>query len=250
MERGRKRAVAVTAAVAAIGGGGVAVAATQLQSRQAAQKAVVSDAAKRLGVTPSALSNALLQAFSDRIDQAVASGQITKAEGDRMKARLKSGDLPIGTPGFGHAGDRAFGHDGPGDHGPGGSRFGVDLVGTAATYLGVKAADLHATLRGGKSLAQVVKAHGKSLDGLKQALTASISTQLDAAIKAGRLTTAQKKSMLAQLPAALDRELNEAHDHGGFGGPGGPGDGQQAPSSGFGTPSTGPSGVPAGGSGI
>ena len=41
------------------------------------------------------MSAALEQALEDRVDAAVASGAITKAEGDRAKAMIESGELPL-----------------------------------------------------------------------------------------------------------------------------------------------------------
>src|SRR3989440_12280502 len=83
-------AVGLTAA-----GGGAAIAATQFGDSSTESQAVVSDAAKQLGVTPAALSNALKQALKNRIDAAVTAGRLSKAEGDALKARIQSSDFPL-----------------------------------------------------------------------------------------------------------------------------------------------------------
>ena len=55
------------------------------------------------------------------------------------------------------------------NHGPGGGP--ADYLSTAATYIGISAADLRTALSAGKSLADVATEHGKTRDGLIAALT-------------------------------------------------------------------------------
>src|SRR5438876_6550977 len=116
----RKLAVGAVAGLAAAGGGG-AIAATQFDSPSAESQAIVNDAAQQLGVQPSALSDALKKALSDRVDAAVAAGRLTKEQGDALKTRIQSGDYPLF--GFPHGGFGHFGHF-------------ADLD-AAATYLGL-----------------------------------------------------------------------------------------------------------------
>src|SRR5205085_22672 len=90
MDRGLKRKlVAGGVAAAAIAGGGGAIAADKLGSPKEESQAVVNDAAKQLGVSPTALSNALEKALENRIDAAVAAGRITKAQDDQFLADAK-----------------------------------------------------------------------------------------------------------------------------------------------------------------
>src|SRR5438552_8962823 len=130
----------------AVAGGGAAFAATQLGSPQQESQAVVNDAAKQLGVEPSSLSAALKKALENRVDEAVAAGRLTKAQGDELKQRIESGDTPL------------FGGPGRGFHE--GAPFGG--LEAAASYLGLTDAQLHTKLESGKSLADVAKAQGKS----------------------------------------------------------------------------------------
>ena len=217
MNRAKARKIMiVTGAVAALGGGTAAVAATQLNNDKAESKAVVDDAAKRLGVPPAKLQDALVQALSARIDEAVKAGRISQQQADAMKARLQAGDLPLG------GGGEGFGHR----HGGG---FGGPISGDAAAkYLGLTAQKLRAALDAGKSLAQVAKDQGKAVDGLKVALTDAAKTRLDAAVKSGQLSQEQETAMLGELSSKLDEELNEVHDgHRGPGGGAGDNDGGQ-----------------------
>lgn len=184
------------AAAAAVAGGGAAIAADRFGSSSDSQ-AVVNDAAKQLGVTPSALTSALKKALENRIDAAVAAGQLTKAQGDELKQRIESGQLPLF---FGPRG-------GPHEH------FGE--LDAAASYLGLTEAGLRAQLESGKSLAQVAKDRGKSVDGLIQALVDSATKRLDADVAAGRLTKAQEQQILSGLKQRITDFVNgvRGRDH-------------------------------------
>jgi hypothetical protein len=205
LSRTSKYATAVAALLIAAGGGAAAVAATQGSSPSDESKAIIDDAAGQLGISPEKLSNALKKALTDRVDAAVAAGRITKAEGDALKARIQADDFPIiGGP---HGGFRHFGFFGSLD--------------AAASYLGLTEAQLANELQGGKTLAQVASDHGKSVDGLIDAMVASAKQKLDKAVAAGRLTKAEETEMLNGLKDRItnlvnSRGLGEPH----FGGPG------------------------------
>lgn len=204
----KRKVVAGAAAAIAVGGAGAGIAATRIgNSPNAESKAVISDAAKQLGIEPAKLSGALEKALEDRVDAAVAAGHLTKAQGAELKQRLESNGVPLVAPpffgGHGHFGDRGL-------HGLDG----------AATYLGLSEAQLRAQLQSGKTLAQVAKAQGKSVDGLVAALKADLKRHLDEAVSDGRLTQAQENQILANADQRLTQLAN-----GTFPGPrpGGPG---------------------------
>lgn len=214
MNRRRTKLFAAVAVLAAAVGAGAAIGATKLTSPKQESQAIVNDAAKQLGIDPGKLSDALKTAIENRIDAALADGRLTKEQADALKARIQAGDAPLlfaPRLGFGH--DGGLGHDG------GFGRFG-DLA-AAASYLGMTEADLRAALAGGKSLADVAKEKGKSVDGLVQALVDGASAKLDAAVKAGRLTEAQRAEILAGLKQRVADLVNgtfapmrERHDAG------------------------------------
>jgi hypothetical protein len=192
----RRKVIAGAAAALAVGGAGAGVAATKLTSSPGEEsKAIVNDAAKSLGIEPSKLSAALKKAFEDRIDAAVAAGRLTKQQGDELKQRIESGDFPIfGPPAFGHG----FGAPHPFFHG----------LGAAATYLGLTEEQLHNRLESGKTLAEIAKAQGKSVGGLKAAMLKDAKSHLDAAVKAGRLSSAEEQRVLADLEQRMDDLVN------------------------------------------
>jgi hypothetical protein len=91
----------------------------------------------------------------------------------------------------------------------------------AASYLGMTDASLKAALEGGKTLAQIAGDRGKSVHGLVNALVDDAEAELAAAVDAGRLTDAQRDSMLLGLKERIASLVNgERPDHdGGFGPP-------------------------------
>ena len=74
-----------TAALAAVIGGGAAVAATQLSPTEESD-AIVQDAAKQLGVSADKLDAALKQALENRVDAAVKAGHAHRGPGRRAEA--------------------------------------------------------------------------------------------------------------------------------------------------------------------
>jgi len=196
----KRKVVAAGVAALAVGGTGAGIAATKLASSPSAENNAIVDAtAKNLGIEPSKLSAALKKALEDRVDAAVAAGRLTKAQGDELKQRIETGEVPFfggpgGGPGFGH---RFGGHD----------EFhkGLDA---AATYLGLTEAQLQSQLESGKSLAEVAKAQNKSVSGLEDALVKDVQDKLDQAVKDGRLTKAQEQQMLSGLKQHVDDLVN------------------------------------------
>jgi|SRR5262245_41986195 len=183
-------ALAVALIVVAVTG--AAVAATGALSPKQERQAVLDDAAKQLGVTPADLDAALKQALKNRVDAAVKAGRLTKEEGDGIKKRIDSGDVPFLAPGrpFGPKGF-GFGHHGHHGH--------VLSLDAAATYLGLTEAELRQQLESGKTLADVATDRGKSVDGLVDAMVAEKTKAIDAAVAAGKITKAERDDFVAGL---------------------------------------------------
>jgi polyhydroxyalkanoate synthesis regulator phasin len=193
----RKIALAVVA-VSAVAGGGAAFAATKLGSPSEERQAILNDAANQLGVEPSALSDALKKALSNRVDAWVEAGRLTREQGEALKERVEEGELPLlGLPGPGH---RGFGH--------------YAKLEAAAEYLGLSEDELREELESGKTLAQVARDHDKSVDGLVDALVARAKEKLDDAVEEGRLTRAQADSLLEGVRERVTAFVNGEHGRG------------------------------------
>ena len=198
--RPKRKLAAGAVAALAVAGGGVAIGATQFGSPKEENQAIVADAAKQLGIAPAKLNDALKKALENRIDAAVAAGRLSKEQGDELKTRIESGELPLFFAGGPHgrfAGGPhgRFGHPGPS----------LDVV---ATYLGLTEAELRTELRSGKTLAQIATAHGKTADGLVQALYDAKKKTLDAAVSARRLSHSEEDSLLAGLKQRITDFVN------------------------------------------
>jgi hypothetical protein len=190
----RRLVIGAAGAAVAAGAAGAAYGVTQ-NSRDSERQAFLNDAAKRLNVTPDKLSAALKGAFADRLDAAVKAGRLTQQQADAIKRRL---DQKGGLPFFG--GPHRFG-------GPHGGPFfgGLDA---AANYLGLTDQQLGDQLRSGKSLAQVAKDKGKSVDGLKGAIRDSVKSRLDQAVNDKRITKDEEDRILGKLDSRLDDIVN------------------------------------------
>ena len=196
-----RRKVAIgLAGIAALATAGGAIAASQGNSPAATSKAIVADAADRLGVSSQKLNEALVAAMSAQIDARVKAGDLTAAQAAEIKQRLASGTVPL--VGLGGGPGRGFGGPGHGHHGGH-----LDLQ-AAATYLGLTPAALRTQLVAGKTLAEVATAQGKTAAGLVDALVAAATKRLDSAVAAGDITAAQKAQKLEGLSARITARVN------------------------------------------
>jgi AraC-like DNA-binding protein len=214
LHRSLKRKLAIGgAAVALAACAGGAYAATQ-SSGGTDRQTFLNDVAKRLHVTPQQLSQALNGAFDDQIQAAVKDGRLTQAQANALEQRLKQkGTIPVLPFGFfgphglhGLHGLRLLG--GPGPLGLGGFAFGPGNLDAAATYLGLTDTQLLRDLAGGKSLAQVAAAQGKSVQGLEQAMSTAFKAKLDKAVAAKLITSGQEQRLLSRFQQRLSDEVN------------------------------------------
>jgi hypothetical protein len=202
----RHRLVIAGLAVALALGGGVAYAASQ--SGGNSRGAFVNDVAKRLNVSPQRLTSAIKAAEIDRLNAAVKDGRLTRARADAIERAIEAKGPPF-----------PFG-SGRGEYrppGPLGGRppfFGPLPLGdrrplaSAAGYLGLSQTALFNELHSGRSLAQIARAGGKSVNGLERAITTAIKSRLDRAVAANRITKAQEQRLLARLSGSLRYLIN------------------------------------------
>jgi F0F1-type ATP synthase delta subunit len=225
----RTQLVLATAGVAALAGGGTALAAkNHAQAPPSAPPAGMlghhdgpgddlDAAATYLGTTASSLVTelqsgktladiagskkdgliaALVAHEKQEVADAVTAGRLTQAQADAITPTLTqrfsdlvNGVRPALRPG------RGFGHGGSGPgHGPG------DDLAVAASYLGSTVPDLLTQLQAGKTLAAIA---GSRTSGLIDALVAHEKTELAAAVSAGRLTQVQADQLVPMLTARI-----------------------------------------------
>src|SRR3954447_25407900 len=150
------------------------------------QTALLNDVASRLNVSGAALRKAIKDSIKAQVDQQVKDGVLTKDDADKIKERIDKGAAHVGV-------------------GPAGVGLGdLGVLKSATAYLGLTPADLEKQLRDGKSLADIAKDKGKTVDGLEAAIVAGATTQLAAAVAAGDLTDAQRDQALTRLKNSVD----------------------------------------------
>jgi hypothetical protein len=200
----RRIATFALTGVLLVAGTGAAIAAVTKDDGKKAEQAILDDAAKRLDVTPEKLRDALSAAQDAQLAQAVKDGRLTQKQADAIKERRKQSGRVLGGP-FG--GPPGFHRHGPG-FGPFHGARGAILL-DLAKALGITRAQLHEQLHDGKSVADIAKAQGKSLDDVRATLKADAKRRADQAVKDGDLTRAQADRLLSHLDDALDH-LGEA----------------------------------------
>ena len=153
--------------------------------------------AAELGVQESALAPAARKAAIATIDAAVASGELPKAAGDRLKTRIEAADADGCALLAGRIGALKA---------AGASRsLGVvkDGLTAAAVALAITPAELGADLRGGKTLKDVAAAKGIPYKTVSAAVLAAVKSDLDAAVTAGTIGQARADRILERLQRNL-----------------------------------------------
>ena len=196
-------------------------------------KVFVQKLAATLGVNQAKLEAALKTAGNATVDEALSKQEITKTQADAMKARVQAGEYdffsrgPRGLDGRdgGQDGGRDGGRDGERENGPdgrgapGGDRIGgPELMDATAKALGLSSDELRTQVRSGKTISEIASTKKVDLKTVQAAVIAAYKTQLEAAVKAGKLTQAQADERLK----AAQADPNFGLEFGGRGGRGGP----------------------------
>jgi hypothetical protein len=179
-------------------------------------------AAKALGISEADLKAALQGGKSiadvakdqgvdvDKVIDALVAEAQTDLE-DRITAMV-NGEAPLGGEGHGPGGRDGF---------RGAVQAGLDTV---ADALGLSEDDLRAELRDGKSIADIAKDKGVSVDSLVTKLVDAAGKKIDQAVTDGKLTQDQATKLKDGLQDAVTAMVNgtrpEGRGPGGFGGRG------------------------------
>lgn len=174
-----------------------------------ARSAFLDIVARRLGIERSKLDAALEAMALADLKWSEDNGFITKAQADRIRERITSGEAK-GLGRLGLHGPLGLGLGGFGRHGgfvKGRLHPGSGLLSAASTYLDLSERDLIDALRS-KTLAQVAREQGKTVDGLKAALRSAKKADLDAAVTSGEITRAQENALLQRFDAQIGDTVN------------------------------------------
>ena len=169
--------------------------------------------AGKLGIDRGTLDQAIVDSRNEQIDEAVASGDLTQEQADRLKEKLAA--MPDGAPLLGHPG---FGSRllMPGDgklHFGFGLREGAEKL---SGYLGITEEELREQLQAeGATLASVAEANGKTRDELKSFIESESTAAIDERVAAGDLTQERadeiKATMAEHIDGLVDREWPGPH---------------------------------------
>jgi lambda repressor-like predicted transcriptional regulator len=172
----------------------------------------LADVAKERGRSVDGLKQAIRDAIREDADQGVEDGVLTKQQADRLVEKFSGAVDELVEQGGGPGLKFDFRGPGPGfGLGPSEKRVvpgglpGPDLIKTALDYLGMDGADLREASRDGKSLADLAKSKGKSVDGLKEALRDAIREDADRAVEDGVLTEKQANRLVEMFGNAVDK---------------------------------------------
>jgi len=147
-------------------------------------------------VDPAGVVNAVVAALDQRIDQAAAQGKI---DADRAaKAKGKVPDLA-----------NRFVNETKSKQGRGRGRAVLkDAVSAAAKEIGVSENDLKQAHKDGKSIAQVAKDHDKSADDVANAIVKALTSDIDQAVKDGKLDSTKADQIKKNLPDRAKQLVN------------------------------------------
>jgi len=189
VERGISRRLAIEAAAAALlAGTYLGVHASRGGSGRADRHAFFADVARRLDIDPPAFTG-----------WRSGRARVTPGVAQRIRERLEeAGGGPLIL--FPHAGRRTNVH-------------------AAAHYPGVPAWRVRAELRDGASLAVIAAAHGKSVAGLRRAITAETRRRVEAITN---LSDVERQQLLNHLGGRLDEVVRRDGRPAGWGAGGGP----------------------------
>lgn len=168
--------------------------------------------AEKLGISQEELQAAIDDTGLEIVDEAVAEGNLTEEQGDRIRDRIESGDGLFAFGGFGrgfalglHVGHLAASLD--------------DL----ADFMGMDADELRDAVADGQTLAEVAQAQGVSEDDLKAFLLDKYEERLAQTVEDGEITQEQADEKLESASDRIDdlinREGSLGHWGGRFGGP-------------------------------
>jgi hypothetical protein len=162
--------------------------------------------ATKLGVSEDALNTAFAAAVSDTADQLVKDGKIDTNQAAKLKASASKGAgsfLPLLSDKEVIAGKAAGNSpfDNPKALTPG-------ALEAAAKQLNLSLDELNTNLQNGQSLADLAAAAKIDPQKVKDAMLASITTQLDAAVKNGTITRTDADNILKKSGAFVEDIMN------------------------------------------
>lgn len=167
--------------------------------RQSRCDAFAAKVAANLGVSQARLQEATKQAALQQVDEALAAGQLTPEQAQRLRERINAGDGSL----CGLAGR----HNGGPRGGPGGANgiFSGEILNTTADFFGVSREQLGRDLREQRSLQGVAAKYGKDNADDKAKLEVRMEGALRQELAAKGLSAERIDQVAAQFEANFER---------------------------------------------
>ena len=157
--------------------------------RQAYCDRFVGHLASNLGKSPDQVKKAMTDALNQSLADAVKAGDLTQQQADAIKARQNGSDVCAGA--LAGVGAGKAGH---GDHR--GARVGLAEY---AKALGISEQDLRQALANGQTVKDIAASKGLDESQFRSKLVDVVKGDLDAQVKAGKLTQQQEDAILNKL---------------------------------------------------
>jgi ribosomal protein S20 len=145
-------------------------------------------------VDPANVVNAVVAALTQQIDQAAAQGKIDANRAEQAKQKLPN------------VANR-FVNETKSKQGQGRAIL-KDAANAAAKEIGVSVADLKQARKDGKSIAQVAQDHNKSVDDVVNAVVKQATSDIDQAVKDGKLDSKKADQIKQKLPDRAKKLVN------------------------------------------
>jgi hypothetical protein len=221
----RKHLVAATITVATLTGlgAGFAFGSPALVGAQTDPSTTIAKPADP--AAPTAPKSARVDYVTDALKKLVTAGTITQAQADAVAAAIKDARPAGGPGGAGGPGMGRGGHDG-GMRG-GMMAGGAGIIEAAAKALGITSDELITQVKAGTTVAKIAESKNVPLNTVVAAVVTELSTKLDDAVRAGKLTQADADAKKAALTKTVTDFANGSMPIPGAGGrgQGGPGAG-------------------------
>ncbi|MDE3095416.1 MAG: hypothetical protein KGK07_05360 [Chloroflexota bacterium] len=175
-----------------------APAATNNTGQQAVQ-AFVDKVAANLNVSPQQLTTAVKDAALQTVDQQVAAGKLTQAQGDKIKAAINNGKYPELARLFARREERRE---------RGVQWLRRQIVVSSAKAIGIEPKALVTDLKDGQSIADVAAAHNVALNTVKTQITGDVQAKLNTLVQDKKITQARADAVMKALTNNLDKILN------------------------------------------
>ena len=152
----------------------------------------IAQVATEHGVDPNTVVNAVVAAVTQQIDQKAAAGSIDSSRAEQAKQKLPDFANRFVNETKPHRGYRIL----------------KDAAKAAAKEIGIPEAELKDAIKNGKSIAQVAKDHDKSVDDVVNAIVKAATSDVDQAVKDGKLDSKKADEVKQKLPDRAKKLVN------------------------------------------